>query len=460
MLTPSAGSPSLARRFAVAVGSERAETASPAALRHATHLFVNWIGCVLGGFSEPSVTIAHDVLFESAGAPVATVIGRNRKVDVLSAALMNSLSASGYAFNEAHLQTSIHPVGPVASAIYALGERQSVDGATAMLALLLGCEVACRLGYCMMAQRPAIRPALSPTGLFGSIAAAVAAAKVLQLNEDRITAAIGLAALHGGGFRETIGSMAGNYTPAHTARDGLIAALLAGKDFTCTPTSLEGSLGFAAAFGDDIDFASAAEDLGSFREVHNVFCKPYPCGMWVLPVIDICQAWQAGLDPAMIDRVEIAVNPRALAVAGRRRPTTRLEALASLSHWAAATLVRGRVGVVEGGDHCIADRAVRDMAERITFSADGTLLPDQAHGVIRLTNGEIRRGRVDHCRGGPHRPMSDSEVNAKFLTQAEPALGAVTAGRLLETLWATARCDDIAAHLGTHLAPASPQIEP
>lgn len=457
MSSSHAGSFPLAQQLAKAVVGARPEAITPPALHHALHLFVNWMGCTLNGFAEPSVSIAHEVLLENAGSPIATVIGRNRKVDVVTAALMNSLSASGYAFNEAHPETAIHPVGPAASAIFALSERHRISGSVAMLALLLGIEVASRLGRCMMAREGAIHPALSPTGLFGSIAAAVAAAKILQLNADEIASAIGLAAVHGGGFRETIGSMAGNYTPAHTVRDGLVAALLAGKGFTCTPTSLEGAMGFAAAFGSDADFAGAADDLESFREARSVSCKPYPCGMWVLPVIDICLAWRTDLDPAAIDRVGIAVNPRALAVTGRRRPASRLEALASLSHWAAATLVRGRAGVAEGGEDCIADRAVQDMADRITFRADDELLPDQAHGIIRLTDGGTRHGRVDHCRGGPHRPMSDDEVDAKFLAQAEPVLGAAAARSLLDALWTTARCDDLATHLGAYLAPASAQ---
>jgi 2-methylcitrate dehydratase PrpD len=449
----------LARLFAQAIVGARAEAIAPSALRHAVHLFVNWMGCVLGGFDEPSVAIAHEVLLENAGAPVATAIGRNRKVDVLTAALMNSLSASGYAFDEAHPETAIHPVGPTASAIFSLSERSRVSGPAAMLALLLGIEVACRMGRCMMACEGSIRPAFSPTGLFGSIAAAVAAAKILQLREDESVSAIGLAAVHGGGFRETIGSMAGNYTPAHTVRGGLVAALLARKGYTCTPTSLEGTMGFAAAFGNNIDFAHAADNLETFREACSVACKPYPCGMWVLPVIDICLAWRSNLDPTMIDRVEIAVHPRAIAVAGRSRPTTRLEALASLSHWAAATLVRGRAGVAEGGEDCIADRAVRDMAERIAFRPDSALLPDQAHGAVQLTDGRTLRGQLDHCRGGPHRPMNDREVDAKFLAQAEPVLGMASAKRLLAALRDTPGCEDVAAHLGTHLVPTLAQSQ-
>lgn len=454
MLRSDPGSVSLAQQFAKAVVGARPEAVTPPALHHALHLFVNWMGCTLGGFAEPSVSIAHEVLLENAGSPIATAIGRNRKVDVVTAALMNSLSASGYAFNEAHPETAIHPVGPAASAIFALSECRRVSGSVAMLALLLGIEVASRLGRCMMACE-GLRPALSPTGLFGSIAAAVAAAKILQLDVDTFASAIGLAALHGGGFRETIGSMAGNYTPAHTVRDGLVAALLASRGFTCSPTSLDGTMGFAAAFGSDADFAAAADDLVSFREARSVSCKPYPCGMWVLPVIDICLAWRAALEPATIDRVEIAVNPRALAVAGRRRPASRLEALASLSHWSGATLVRGCAGVAEGSEDCIADRAVQDMADRISFRADSKLHPDQAEGFIRLTDGGIRSGRIDHCRGGPHRPMSDNEVDVKFLTQADPVLGTVAARSLLDALWTTARCDDVATHLGAYLAPAA-----
>lgn len=459
MLTPPTTSHPLARRFAKAIIGARAEKIPPPALRHATYLLVNWMGCVLGGFSEPSVEISHQVLLENAGPAVATVIGRNRKADILSAALMNSLSASGYAFNEAHPETSIHPVGPTASAIFALSERHAVSGQNALLALLLGIEVACRLGRRMMAQQGSIRTAFSPTGLFGGIAAAVAAAKILNFGEDQIVSAIGLAAVHGGGFRETIGSMAGNYTPGHTVRDGLLAALLAAKGYTCTPTSLEGALGFAAAFGNVTDFADVTENLEDFREARSVACKPYPCGMWVLPVIDVCLTLRSNLDPAMIERVEISVHPRAIEVTGRRGPTTRLQALASISHWAGASLVRGRAGVAEGGEECIFDPAVRDIADRVAFRADSQLLPDQADGAMQLKDGKTLRAQISHCRGGPHRPMSDQEVDAKFLAQAEPVLGAASAERLRTALWETPACDDIAAHLGAHLTPALQQSD-
>jgi 2-methylcitrate dehydratase PrpD len=443
----------LARALATGIVNASAEKIPDPVRGFAVSLLVNWMGCALGGCRESSVEIARSVLLESAGAPVATVIGRDPKVDILTAALLNSLSASSSAFNEAHSRTSIHPVGPIASAIMALGERRPVSGPQAILALLLGIEVACRIGAGLIAKSASTNVALSPTGLVGSIGAAVGAAKVLALGEEQLAAALGLAAIHAGGFRETIGSMSGGFVPGHSVQGGLLAALLAAKGYTCTDSSLDGAMGLAAAFGNPADLANVANDLESYVETMGVACKPYPCGMWVQPVIDICLSFGADFDPRTIDHVEIAVHPRAIEVAGRRNPTSQLEAVACLSHWAAAALIRRRAGIAEGQEACIFDPTVRALAERITFQAEPSFSNDQAEGTLYLAHGKARHQHIRHCRGGPHRPMTEDEINAKFLDQAEPVLGSSRARRLLGALGNISACDDIAALLVPHLTP-------
>ena len=80
--------------------------------------FVNIVGCALGGVHHRASELAFDVNNEFAGAPVATLIGRGRLVDVLSAAYLNCLAASADAFDDTHLSTVLHPAGPVLGALY------------------------------------------------------------------------------------------------------------------------------------------------------------------------------------------------------------------------------------------------------------------------------------------------------------------------------------------------------
>jgi hypothetical protein len=63
-----------------------------------------------------------------------------------SAALLNGISSHTFDFDDTHLATIIHPAGPVASAALALGEHAGSTGRELVDALILGVDVACRVG--------------------------------------------------------------------------------------------------------------------------------------------------------------------------------------------------------------------------------------------------------------------------------------------------------------------------
>jgi hypothetical protein len=91
------------------------------------------------------------------------------------------------------------------------------------------------------------------------------------------------------------------------------------------------------------------------------------------------------------------------------------------------------------------------MTDRIDFRPDARLLPDQAHALVCLQNGETMEAHVEHCRGGPDRQMTEDELGAKFLSQAAPVLGSKHAKDLLGALLDIPARDDVAAHLCGYL---------
>src|SRR5262252_4093335 len=79
-------------------------------------------------------------------------------------------------YDDTHLPTVIHPAAPVAPSVLAVAERQRATGADVLLALLLGVEVACRIGNAVSPQHYARGWHITATcGIFGA-AAAVAGA--------------------------------------------------------------------------------------------------------------------------------------------------------------------------------------------------------------------------------------------------------------------------------------------
>ena len=67
----------------------------------------------------------------------------------------------------------------------------------------------------------------------------------MQLTEDQMAHAIGIAAVQVVGLREMFGSDTKSFHPGRAAQSGLLAALLAEKGYTSSPQALEAKRGWA-----------------------------------------------------------------------------------------------------------------------------------------------------------------------------------------------------------------------
>ena len=120
------------------------------AVDHEAHrTFYNWLGCAVGAAQHEAADAALSAVQMLQPAPQATVLGRGEQVDMASAALVNGITSHTFDFDDTHLKTIIHPAGPVASAVLALAEHLGSSGREVLDALVLGIDVACRIGNVM-----------------------------------------------------------------------------------------------------------------------------------------------------------------------------------------------------------------------------------------------------------------------------------------------------------------------
>src|SRR5262245_59129022 len=99
------------------------------AVDHEAHrTFLNWAGCAVGAATHEAMTAALAGVIMLEPAPQASVLGRNERVHMASAALLNGISSHTFDFDDTHLKTIIHPAGPVASATLALAEHLGSSG--------------------------------------------------------------------------------------------------------------------------------------------------------------------------------------------------------------------------------------------------------------------------------------------------------------------------------------------
>lgn len=385
----------------------------------ASRAFLNWMGCALGGCREPAVQLAMATVAELGGGPQASIIGHAQRTDIASAAFINCISSSVLGYDDAHLATVAHPGSPVCSAIFAWSEKNAVAGGDFLAALALGIEVTCRLSNALVLLPSKFNVGFYVTGLTAPIGVAVAIGNLLRLDEERMGWAIGIAASQAGGFRATQGSMTAHFRPGHAARSGVWAALLAANGFAGNEVALEADKGFFDVYSMNADLAQAVDGLGERHELLNNAYKPYPCGIVIHPTIDACLDLHAKFEEGGAPLcATLRVHPLALSLCGIREPATTLQSLNSLHHWAAAALARGRAGVLEMQPDCIADPVVAKLRARIDVVADPSVGTDQAEVEVTLADSRVLRERVLHARGSKLRPMSDDDLDAKFMAQA------------------------------------------
>src|SRR5258706_4863571 len=146
---PDHNAPPVTKTLARLVDTHPSRGWSGAVDHEAPRTFLNWAGCAVGAARHESVAAALGAVNMLAPAPQSSILGRGEKVDMAGAALVNGISSHTFDFDDTHLKTIIHPAGPVASALLALAEVTGASGRQVIDALVLGIDVACRVGNMM-----------------------------------------------------------------------------------------------------------------------------------------------------------------------------------------------------------------------------------------------------------------------------------------------------------------------
>jgi 2-methylcitrate dehydratase PrpD len=412
----------------------------PEAVRHeGARSLLNWVACAVGASRHETVKRTLSALYDLSGPRDATILGRRERVDIFQAALLNGATSHTFDFDDTHMKTVIHPSGPVASAILALAEhlskRSPVSGRDFLHAFLLGVETECRIGNSVFPNHYDAGWHITATaGVFG---AAAAAGRLLKLNEQQMVWALGTAATHACGIRETFGTMAKPLHPGIAARSGLLSALLARKNVTSAEQGIEGRRGFAAVLSTKFDPTEITEGLGKTWEISVNSYKPYACGVVIHPAIDGCIQLrdEHTLKLEDIERIDLKVHPLVLELTGRRDPKSGLEGKFSIFHSCAAAILLGEGGEAAYSDAIVRNPRVRAVRDRTYAVVQSGVAEDQVHIEMTLKDGRVLKKSIEHALGSIARPMSDADLEAKFRALVKGILPAAQTDKLIGLCW-------------------------
>jgi len=406
-----------------------------AALRSARLCLLDTLGCGLYGGTLPEGRdlVAALARLGRGDAPVwgtETMLGRG------DCALACGTLSHLRELDDVHY-TIIHPGAAVAPAVLAQACGRDHSLGQVLAAMVLGYETMARVSRAsgFLAHRQRGWHATATLGAFG---AAAACGHLLDLDEQRMVWALGLAGSRTGGtwaFKAD-GSMSKRLHPGLAARDGLTAAALAQAGFTGPEFVLEAEDGgFFRAAGADFDLAELARDWGSSWAVGETEFKWYAACKSVHAPLEACLNIHARGRRADIAEVRVGINRSAMAMAGAMyRRDSVASAQLSIPYGAALGLC-GRPGAAQDFEAgAIADEALFQLAGKVRVEVSPEMEElrlrrhkSAAQVEVVYADGSREREEVQDAKGHLGRPLSEREVMDKFLGLAACAVGAARA---------------------------------
>jgi len=447
-LEPSTQAPSLiSEDLARFVGGFAAERIPAPVMARAKHLILDAVGIALASTTYDFAHRAMTAIAGLAGQGETAVIGLPARLPMRDAALVNGILVHGLDFDDTHSGGVIHATASLLPTVLAVGARQRVSGREMLAAYVLGVEAAARLGA--VAKGAFHQVGFHPTGLVGAFACALAAGRLMGLNEKQLVMAQGIVLSAAAGSLEFLEDGAWNkrFHPGWAATSAITAAALAQQGFVGARRAYEGRFGLYAshlqAHHDPADLALATAGLGETWELQQVAVKPYPACHFVHACADaaINLVREQGLDPGEIERVRALVPAEVVKtvcepVANKRRPANSYDAQFSIPYVVAAALRRGRFTLDELEDGVLTDPDILSLAGRVDYEVDpAASFPRHYSGEVIATtrSGRTLRHREQINRGNGERPLGEAAIVEKFRQNAGRAVASDRARRI-ETL--------------------------
>jgi 2-methylcitrate dehydratase PrpD len=402
------------------------------ALHLARTAIIDTIGVMLAGSVEPCTTNLLRAPGVADAPGPCTIAGTPRKTSALDAAFINGTASHALDYDDFSQPMGGHQSVPLVAPLLAVAEQKHLSGAALLTSYIIGIETEIRLARAVNFHH--YDKGWHPTATIGIFGTTAAVGHLRRLEPPRLTTALAISASFASGLKANFGTMVKPLHVGQTARNGLLAVLLAEAGYDANPTALEHQQGFLNAFNGpgtyhpDRLFADWADPLEITSPTMGL--KQFPCCGSTHPAIAmmLLLRQEEGITAEDVACVEIMPHPRRLPHTDNPDPQTPLAAKFSIQYVVARALLDGsvRLSHFEGTAHL--DPAIRRIMGRTITRPHPHMADDAADqfgAEIRLTlhSGKILSRRIDGLIGrGGDNPMSSQELWEKFQDCARRAL--------------------------------------
>jgi len=366
---------------------------------------------------------AQDSLEVVAGSSV--LWARNDKLPAPLAALVNGTASHALELDD--FGGCGHSGAVVIPAVCALAGRNAMSGKEALTAIVAGYDVAARVLEGAGGYRPHNDLGWHSSGTCGGFGAAAAAAKVLKLDSERFSDALGIAGTYTGGIWAFLadGAMTKRFHPGKASETGLSAALLAQAGMSGPRQVLEAPWGgFFSTYAHGIATPAATlAGLGSEFRIARSGMKPYACCRGLHATLDALfeVMRETGAGSNAIKRMIVHGNEQVRVQFDRPEIGNLLDAQFSFQYALAVGAVSGRATLDQFVPFRYAEPEVQRLMSATSVVADRAMKPGEYPPLeIRFTDGRSIERHIPFAKGAPENPLSDDELHRKAVSQIEP----------------------------------------
>ena len=409
--------------------------------------FLDFIGVTLRGFKEKPSQYALMTMGEIFQGNLnfdleASIIGKSdNKTDVLTAGLINGISAHSLELDDGHRTAQMHLGAIVFPTAIAIAEAYDLSGEEFLEAVIIGYEIGIMLGQIANPQHR--DKGFHSTGTIGTFVAGAVASKLLKLDTDQIINVLGLCGTQAAGLLESdhSGSMGKVLHAGKAVYNGILSAFLAKNDFTGSESIIEGNEGFLNTMvytnnsltKNNHNLEKSLKELKEIK-FRDIYFKKYPFCRHLHSAIDTTLKLRSTIGDEYLHIESITVKTYKTATEHNNYSPKNIEQLKqSLPYAVAISLVCGEVtvdkidelikyGLLDAHSEVTIVKHIKSLASRVVLVLDeklNSLYPDKrpSNIVIKLDE-SFRNGIFQNItlipKGDYENPFELKELLEKF----------------------------------------------
>jgi 2-methylcitrate dehydratase PrpD len=391
---------------------------------------LDYLGVTLAGSLRMEGKLVRNIVMKFGGAEESTLIGFGDKVPCLNAALVNGTISHIIELGD-WTRYLFHPGESILSAVFALGEREGIDGKRFITASVVGYETGLRIAY---SANPGLRwRGFHTIGTAGPFGAAAACSNMLGLDVDHTEQALGLAGCQSAGlmaFLDGGGDMSKRLQAGQANANGLLAALLSQEGFVGPKAILESDRGFYKAFVQWHKYKyypeRVTDNLGHTYEIMKTNVKLHSCCGPIHPGLDAIEDMmiEHNINGEEVEKVLIKTFRNAVDGHEEISPDTVVGATMSYPYCVAVMFMNRKVSISDFTEKKLVDpifmAKVKQIGKKVELIIDPEMeaaYPERyiAKVTLNLNGGRKYERTVRAAKGFyPENPVGDEEIITKF----------------------------------------------